>query len=537
MLADIEFDVDGSMIIGALDRTALQFAHFNFFPGTTRQVILFANGDVFRAAKTGSSFTLESGGIAGGVVGCGAQTNSAYPYAGPGGGEFYCGDTWTGGHVERTLGALALLPGTGQVMTTAYDPLETVNNGGIITMRNSDGSKVQGYQLYNTDFPPPDPGSLSKGHGLGDIELLCNPAPIEIGNRVWLDTDMDGVQDAGEAALSGVTVQLVKSSTVIATAITDANGNYLFSNDATRTDNDGDGVADNIFNITQLMANMAYTVRIPNASGASKQSALSAYRLTTQNANNGIPNTQANVRDSDGTLSGTSAEASILISEIPLTGANNHTFDFGFFACAPNYHEICNDGSDTLTLTAEAGLTNVMWYDSTTNTLVGLGSSIKITNTTLGLADTYEAYYYTAIDASGCAANSCCPIQVKTITCCQISVQNTSTLCNNNGTPANSLDDWFSMTLTATVTGGSGSYVVKVGAYTSPSTPSGSPITITGNGVGGNPLFSANGSSTYSITVQDAVNGSCLSTFTVGPVVACSACPNPNCFTVGIQKN
>ncbi|MBK8736194.1 MAG: hypothetical protein IPL98_09940 [Saprospiraceae bacterium] len=171
MLSDIEFDIDGSMIIGALDRTALQFAQQNYLPGTTKYVYVYALGDVFRAAKTGSTFTLENGGIAGGVSGCGAQTNSAFPYAGPGGGEFYCGDTWVAYHNESTLGALAILPGSGQVMITAYDPIERANTGGIITMRNSNGSKVHGYQLYNTDYP--DYGSLSKGHGLGDLELLA----------------------------------------------------------------------------------------------------------------------------------------------------------------------------------------------------------------------------------------------------------------------------------------------------------------------------------------------------------------------------
>ena len=120
---------------------------------------------------------------------------------------------------------------------------------------------------------------------------------------------------------------------------------------------------------------------------------------------------------------------------------------------------------------------------------------------------------------------------------CQISVQNTSTLCNNNSTLAISTDDWFSLTLSATVTGGSGNYIVKIGAYTSASTASGSPITITGNGAGGNPLLQANGTATYTVTVQDATNGSCLTTFSIGPVAACSSCPNPNCFTIGVQKN
>ena len=51
----------------------------------------------------------------------------------------------------------------------------------------------------------------------------------EIGDRVWLDANKNGIQDAGEAGVSGVTARLVDADgNVVATATTDANGNYLF---------------------------------------------------------------------------------------------------------------------------------------------------------------------------------------------------------------------------------------------------------------------------------------------------------------------
>lgn len=51
-----------------------------------------------------------------------------------------------------------------------------------------------------------------------------------IGDRLWLDEDSDGVQDAGEAGIANVTIQLLDSTgtNVIATTYTDANGNYIF---------------------------------------------------------------------------------------------------------------------------------------------------------------------------------------------------------------------------------------------------------------------------------------------------------------------
>ena len=56
------------------------------------------------------------------------------------------------------------------------------------------------------------------------------PQPGSIGDRVWNDKDNDGIQDAGEPGIVGVTVTLTDfNGNVIATTTTDANGNYLFT--------------------------------------------------------------------------------------------------------------------------------------------------------------------------------------------------------------------------------------------------------------------------------------------------------------------
>ena len=50
-----------------------------------------------------------------------------------------------------------------------------------------------------------------------------------LGDRLWLDKNANGVQDAGELGVSGVTVQLKNTAgTVLQTATTDSSGNYLF---------------------------------------------------------------------------------------------------------------------------------------------------------------------------------------------------------------------------------------------------------------------------------------------------------------------
>jgi|GEM_PF-5348744 len=51
-----------------------------------------------------------------------------------------------------------------------------------------------------------------------------------IGDYAWLDTNSNGVQDAGEKPAAGVTVQLIQGTQTIATVVTDANGHYLFAN-------------------------------------------------------------------------------------------------------------------------------------------------------------------------------------------------------------------------------------------------------------------------------------------------------------------
>ena len=58
------------------------------------------------------------------------------------------------------------------------------------------------------------------------------PQLAALGDRVWQDLNNNGVQDAGEPGVQGVTVNLYLpgSTTPLATTTTDPSGNYLFSN-------------------------------------------------------------------------------------------------------------------------------------------------------------------------------------------------------------------------------------------------------------------------------------------------------------------
>ncbi len=56
------------------------------------------------------------------------------------------------------------------------------------------------------------------------------PVQAEIGDRVWADLDQDGLQDAGEPGVDGVTVELYDDSNNLLASRTTSVGSYLFSN-------------------------------------------------------------------------------------------------------------------------------------------------------------------------------------------------------------------------------------------------------------------------------------------------------------------
>lgn len=341
ILANIEFDHDEAMVLVFNDRNGHQMGTANYgissgTHGTTLHTSVAA-GDILRACIASGTYQLEINGSCGGTTTTGAGNNQGPAtingtmngYTGTGG-EYYWGDQALifGSavyHKDAVMGGSTLLAGSGKTYVHMVDAYEAWG-GGSYLMSNTTGDFTSVYGIYPRTVTEV---LFGKANGLGDPEVMCNMAPIEIGNRVWTDTDSDGVQDAGEAPISGLTVQLVQGSTVIATATTDANGNYYFSN-AT-----GTNTASAIYGITQLLHNVTYIVRIPNVQGGSKQAALGTNSLTTANAGGGTPGTQADVRDSDGTLAGNNAEVTVLTTQIPVEGANNHNFDFGFvpFSC------------------------------------------------------------------------------------------------------------------------------------------------------------------------------------------------------------
>jgi SdrD B-like domain len=310
-----------------------------------------SGGDLLLACASGTTWTLEANGSCGGRAGSGVGNNQ-----GPGTGEFFNDDFVnssfpTGPHPETSLGSLLRVPGKSEIIATVYDP-NTFYSNGLTHFADTNGaaSNKTEIQIGRSTF--------GKANGLGDIEAMCDQAPIEIGNRVWLDANGNGVQDPADAGISGVEVQLFKGATKVSTGtvFTASNGTYYF-NESNVPGGIVPGATD-------------YAIQVPNAVGASQQSALTGYSLTAVDA----AGTGNDVRDSDASASGSAATIAVPGASIAGAGMNNHTFDVGFTA-AP-------------ALTYSLG--NRVWFDTNNNGSID-PTEVGATAVKVGLLDSAGA--------------------------------------------------------------------------------------------------------------------------------------------------
>ncbi len=172
--------------------------------------------------------------------------------------------------------------------------------------------------------------NLSVDVGLQAPPCDCPPT-ASLGDRVWVDSNANGQQDAGEAGLSNVIVKLLNAAgVVVATTTTDANGNYLFTN----------------------LAAGQYAVEFTKPSG---------YTLTGQNIG-------ADVTDSDAnTVTGRTGLYTLA------AGEQNLTVDAGVYKTASLGDRVWNDtNGNGVQDTGETGASGVKveLYNCITNVLV-----------------------------------------------------------------------------------------------------------------------------------------------------------------------
>jgi len=345
MLTDIAFD-NGNMILGFRDRLSDQVGNgtqSNPGDASTDKYQPRAAGDVIRACGTPNSWTLESNGR------CNATGSAPQNVMeGPGGGEFYYGDSYDlsesfvspsvtvsgkgSNHDDIGNGGVEQLPGAPDVMISSINPIGNVANavhdGGLRWLSNSTGNYSKGYRLFNGLGDDGNIFGKAGGTG-GSLVILSDPAPIEIGNRVWRDLNNDGVQDPNENGIDKVTVRLYQGSTLVGTAVTDANGEYYFVSSSVVDPNTND----NIGQVNGgILYNTAYQIRLDRSSDYSS-GALAGLILTTANQTSQLGDDDAS--DSDAAyVTNPSGSPSGTFPVISLTtgnpGANDHTFDTGF---------------------------------------------------------------------------------------------------------------------------------------------------------------------------------------------------------------
>ncbi|MFN8338563.1 MAG: SdrD B-like domain-containing protein [Saprospiraceae bacterium] len=291
------------------------------------------------------------------------------------------------------------------------------------------------------------------------MEAKCINAPIEIGNRVWDDTDNDGIQDAGENGISGVVVTLYAAdgTTVIATATTDTNGNYFFSSaSATNTPSAKYGLS--------LNFNSNYVIGFPPTNGVKYLTAINS--LT-----NDLVDSDAN--RTTGLLTITTGYA----------GENNHSYDAGYSTLPPCSLSVsCNatntscglgNGSISTSVSGNTGAVTYLWSNG--------GTSASVTNLSAG---TYTVTVTEGACTSTCSATilsssvlpvSCTKTDVTSCTPVNGSATATATgvtyLWSNSATTSsinNLVSGTYTVTVTSTTTGCTAACQSIVGDNTTP---------------------------------------------------------------------
>lgn len=335
MLSDIDFIDDGDLVLTFMDRAGHQLGYKQRgTTGTTSTFNGYIGGDVLRLRNISGVWTLENNGVVGtgptASTGCGVGNNQ-----GPGNGEFFCNDQFTGIltsgqppveiHQETIQGSTFTISGKKEILTTVMDPLSTWS-GGTSWFSTDNGQTAKRYQIYSTTG---DGGvTFGKAGGLGTVELACAPQPIEIGNRVWKDSNKDGIQGADEEPLVGVTVKLYDATgtTVLGSTTTDTDGRYFFSSDA---GTDATGIAYNV----SINPFTNYQIKVTSIGTDPSVAGIHLVDVTTAlGETSGAVNSNTTMTNND----------AFLVSGIPTislktagSGQNIHSYDIGFICVPP----------------------------------------------------------------------------------------------------------------------------------------------------------------------------------------------------------
>jgi protocatechuate 3,4-dioxygenase beta subunit len=342
IISDIEVLPSGEIVLGVMDRFGMQMGTENERPNLDPQNPPFIRlatgyiaGDTLLLCPNGGSYIQNN------ADGCTpATSDDSYLLNRAGLGarqayhEVFDDNTPNGDHLEMTIGGLAYNRSTKELAISMMDPSNVSFTNGIRYLNSDVSSSTFGQYLTGAIFTgqdvngvPEGDTSFRKSTSMGDLELICDNAPVQIGNRVWIDTNQNGIQDPGESPVAGVYVMLYDATgptgytNQVGTAITNANGEYFFSSNNTEgwwegTDHLGGG----------LIVGRSYRIRMDWPSTYTGNSPLAGHVLTQANATSTATALDTSV---DNNATYVSSFPEITVPTVT-SGMNNHTYDFGF---------------------------------------------------------------------------------------------------------------------------------------------------------------------------------------------------------------
>ncbi|MFD8824875.1 SdrD B-like domain-containing protein [Streptomyces sp. NPDC059605] len=288
-LGEIAFETDGSMLLAFRDRLADRASAAAPTPGSIANVL--AGGDLNKACLAGGTYVMDTNN------GCGLS---------PRGTRFFDNSRMGAIHPNGAFAGMARSAVEDTIATSGFDPNDTAfGYGTSFVRRNGERDPKFGLRLN----PPGTIAPFGKGASMGDLEVLCDQAPLQIGNRVWYDPERKGIQNPGQKPVEGATVHLYdRSGKVVGTTRTTARGEYYF---------DDSNVAGGLLPRTE------YTVRLDEPADYAEGGPLHQW----------VP-TEADVGDNHFVDSKGVVPRDAKFPQRELTtggpGENDHTYDFGF---------------------------------------------------------------------------------------------------------------------------------------------------------------------------------------------------------------
>ncbi len=139
------------------------------------------------------------------------------------------------GQSLNCTGTADLPAGNANALTIKYKGVITATTGSLKNVAYVDKSPTDSSVESNPLGTPPTSATntaTSPTNNDAEATIVVNAATYSLGNRVWIDTNNDGIQNNGEVGRDGVTIELLNPTTgsVIATTVTASGGFYRFDN-------------------------------------------------------------------------------------------------------------------------------------------------------------------------------------------------------------------------------------------------------------------------------------------------------------------